>query len=302
MSPEKFQFSAISACPMCESGRERFIYMGHRLSRSQGFFPVRRQGDVKIDIKKCGACGLIFPDPMPLPPSPEMLYDVPAEEYWKKAQLQPAEGYFQGELSTLRKYLGNTSGKKALDIGSGMGFAASLMAGAGMDVRGIEPSASFSELSVRRDPGLADRITRATADTWEFPGMPFDFINFGAVLEHLPDPAGSLDRAVRHLSETGVIHIEVPHANWLVSRIARLQFRMRGTRWVMNLSPMHRPFHLYEFTPLSFRKYAASRGLRVRELHVFNTNSYLHPFIDFLIRPVMELTSTGIGLKVWISR
>lgn len=285
---------------MCGEGPEHFTFWGERLGKSQGWFPKKGAEDKCITIKRCSGCGLIFSDPMPLPSKASDLYDLAPEQYWEDRQLTAQPGYFEGEMITLRRFLGPLKDKTVLDIGSGLGFAMQVMEKAGMKVYGVEPSPSFRAACLKEHPAWKDSISTATATEYEFPGKKFNFINFGAVLEHLPDPGQAILHAFAHLNPGGVIHIEVPHADWLVSRLVRLQFRLRGTRWVMNLSPTHRPFHLFEFSKLSFRKHAEKHQYSIREMWVFNTNSYLPVLADMLIRPVMELSRTGIGLKVWL--
>ena len=55
----------------------------------------------------------------------------------------------------------------------------------------------------------------------------FDFISFGAVLEHLYDPDFAISRALQWLKPDGLIHLEVPSANWLVRRSVNAYFRLR---------------------------------------------------------------------------
>jgi 2-polyprenyl-3-methyl-5-hydroxy-6-metoxy-1,4-benzoquinol methylase len=43
-----------------------------------------------------------------------------------------------------------------------------------------------------------------------FPEAHFDFITFGAVLEHLYDPSMSIHKAMSWLKPSGIMHIEVP--------------------------------------------------------------------------------------------
>ena len=68
------------------------------------------------------------------------------------------------------------------------------------------------------------------------------------MLEHLQDPAAALTRALGWLAPSGLIHVEVPSAKWLLGRLLNLATRGLGMDYVTNLSPMHPPYHLYEFT------------------------------------------------------
>ncbi|MBK8291297.1 MAG: methyltransferase domain-containing protein [Flammeovirgaceae bacterium] len=52
-----------------------------------------------------------------------------------------------------------------------------------------------------------------------YPENSFDFISFGAVLEHVYSPADSILRTLRWLKPNGIIHIEVPSSDWLINKI-----------------------------------------------------------------------------------
>ncbi len=82
----------------------------------------------------------------------------------------------------------------------------------------------------------------------DFPARSFDFITFGAVLEHLYSPSLALSRALGWLRPGGIIQAEVPSSDHLLSKLLNFYFRLRGTNYVTHLSPMHPPFHLYEFS------------------------------------------------------
>lgn len=298
----KFIFLPVLSCAMCGAGKGYFKVLGKRLGRSQGYRPQTLPADTLIIVKQCRNCKLIFSDPMPVPEKIEQLYNVSPENYWSVHQINPDPGYFQGELNTLKSLLGTVRGKRVLDIGSGLGHAMRIMEEAGMEVWGLEPSAEFRDRCISRQPRWKDRILPDSIESFSPDGTAFDLVNFGAVLEHLRDPDAAISKAFSCLAPEGVIHIEVPNALWLVSRLARLQFRMRFLPWVINLSPMHTPYHLYEFSIRCFHENGKKNGYRVLQHNVFNTNSYLPSWMDTLIRPVMGVTGTGLVLKVWLGR
>src|SRR5206468_2481748 len=123
------------------------------------------------------------------------------------------------------------------------------------------PSEPFYERAIQNVP--PDRVQMATVEEAEFAPESFDFITFGAVLEHLYSPRQALDRAMGWLKPGGIIHAEVPSADYFIAKLFNAYFRLRGTNFVTHLSPMHAPFHLYEFTPKSFQRY------KMAELHHF---------------------------------
>ena len=108
-----------------------------------------------------------------------------------------------------------------------------------------------------------ERLKLGTIEELEYGENSFDFITFGAVVEHLYSPKYCIKKAMNWLKPGGVIHIEVPSSNWLISKYMNIYFRLRGTNYVTNLSPMHNPFHLYEFDIKSFQKLGEQIGYTI---------------------------------------
>jgi SAM-dependent methyltransferase len=148
-----------------------------------------------------------------------------------------------------------------------------------------------------------ERIRLAPLEEAVFEPDSFDFITFGAVLEHLPDPSAAIAKAMGWLRPGGVIQIEVPSAHHLIGRLINLYFRLAATTYVTNTSPMHSPFHLYEFTLDCFRKNGERLGYRVAEhlymvCGIFHFPRFLHP----LLRWWMARTDTGMQLTVYLRK
>lgn len=78
---------------------------------------------------------------------------------------------------------------------------------------------------------------------------------------------------------------------------------MRGTNYVTNISPMHSPFHLYEFDLTSFEKLAKKLGYKIINHHydvcsIEHVPKFLHP----IFRSYMNLTDTGMQLTVYLKK
>lgn len=87
----------------------------------------------------------------------------------------------------------------------------------------------------------------------------FDVITLNHVIEHLPDPVGTLRQLAGHLARGGFIHIRTPNAVSSLSR--RFGDHWRG--W-------ETPRHLHMSTPAALRLAAGAAGLSVRELLTSN--------------------------------
>lgn len=290
-----YEFRPIAACNMC--GSADFKLLGMRLSASQGLSPAKAEG-IAVPVKRCRSCGLIFADPLPVPDSLDDHYGLPAESYWSKdAHWHWTPAYFSQEIEDAKQLLDFKPGMIALDIGVGLGKAMRSLTHAGFDAWGIEPIPIFREKAIEKmglDPA---RVTHAAAETAEFDEASFDFITFGAVLEHLYDPAAALDRAMRWLKPGGIIQVEVPSSDWLMPRLINAFFRLRGTNYVTHISPMHPPFHLYEFTLRSFRRFNVARH-RYRVCTIPHVPRFLKP----PLRWYMARTERGMQLTVYLRK
>jgi 2-polyprenyl-3-methyl-5-hydroxy-6-metoxy-1,4-benzoquinol methylase len=291
-TPFTYRFSPVVCCDMC--GSRRFRLLGMRLNGRQGMQPKKAAG-IAVSVKQCRDCALIFADPQPVPETFADHYGMPPEDYWAASAFQPNDDYFADEIKTAQRLLLFRPGMKALDIGAGLGKAMQALTSAGFDTWGIEPSEPFYRRAIERVE--ADRLLLSTIEEADFEGEQFDFITFGAVLEHLYNPSAALDKAMKWLKPGGVIQAEVPNSHYLMSKIINSYFRARGTNYVTHISPMHPPFHLYEFSLRSFKKYKVAEQ-KFAVCTITGLPRTLHP----LLRWWMERTNTGMQLTVYLRR
>ena len=191
---------------------------------------------------------------------------------------------------------------KSLDVGAGLGKAMIYLASLGFDSYGFEPSRPFYERAITRTGISPDKFKFGAIENIEYDEKSFDFITFGAVLEHLYDPAGSITKAMKWLKPGGIIHFSVPSSDWLVARIVNFYHRLRGTDYVVNISPMHEPFHLYEFTPESFVEHAKKNNYELVHHEIAVCETHLPRVCDPLLKPVMTFTNTGMQIIGWLRK
>lgn len=301
MNPKTYQFAYSATCNMCGAGATLQKFFGRRLDQRQGYRPKRTPG-ISVSIFRCRSCGLIYPNPMPIPEKLEQHYDIPPEKYWNK---EHETDHFSRQIDSFKKLSQRAPEScSALDIGAGIGNSMIALARAGFDVYGIEPSPSFRRTAIERMGVSEMRLQMASVETANFAEDRFDFINFAAVLEHLTDPAAALEKAVRWLKrDRGLIYVEVPSSAFLLSRMVRWFYRFTGAGdYVINTCPMHAPFHLYEFGLESFLRHGMKSGYRVA-FHEF------HPIADYIphwakkpFNALMKWTRTGMQLAVWLRK
>lgn len=284
---------------MCGSGSHKV--MGKRLNGSQGRNPKNKIG-ITTTVLKCRKCKLIFSNPQPIPNNISDHYDVVPETYWNETYFQGLEDFFKSEIVILKQLLDFQPGMKSLDIGAGIGKAMSALQRAGFESYGFEPSEAFYERAVSKMGIQPERLKIGQIETVDYPENSFDFVSFGAVLEHLYDPSESIRNALKWLRPGGIIYIQVPSSNWLTSKFMNFYFKLIGTDYVSNISPMHEPYHLYEFGLKSFEEHARLNHYEIARSEYFVCQTFLPRFADPLIKPVMKWTNTGMQLCVWLRK
>jgi 2-polyprenyl-3-methyl-5-hydroxy-6-metoxy-1,4-benzoquinol methylase len=299
---KKYLFEEVTHCEMCGDPTDQHKVLGQRMNRSQGR-GVKSLSGISVSIKKCNNCGLIYSSPLPLPFDLQDHYGIPPESYWGPEYFQWDAECFAKEISTFKKLVGFKDGMKALDIGAGIGKAMISLKNAGFEPYGLEPSESFYERAITKmniDPA---HLKYGAIENLDYPQNEFDFISFGAVLEHVYHPAFCITRAMQWLKPGGLISIDVPSSRYLLSSLINLVYKMRGTNFVTNLSPMHEPFHMYEFSLESFQKLSQKAGFTI--VHHDYTVGDMKPIpksLRIFFRKYMKMTKRGMQLGVWLKK
>src|SRR4030067_1599986 len=160
----------------------------------------------------CENCGLVWVDPRPDDKEIEKFY---SEDYRKeyKGDLEPKMKHCYREihraiqrLERLAEYY--SPGDKILDVGAGAGFFAYVLRENNADVYGIEPNKGYAEFAQNK-LGLKTIQSGYLDDCNKF--NYYNIITINHVLEHLPNPLGSLNHMRDLLVENGKINIEVPN-------------------------------------------------------------------------------------------
>jgi len=301
MKTLKYSFGLVDSCNMCGAEESNFKILGKRLNQSQGFRPKRKIG-ISTTIAKCKNCGLIFSNPQPIPNDINNHYGTPPEDYWKDEYFVLDDNYFSPQIQRLKDLIDFKPGLKTLDIGAGLGKCMIALEKKGCEAYGFEPSEPFYQRAIQKMKISPDRLTLGSIEDANYPENYFDFITFGAVLEHLYDPSRSILKALQWLRPDGMIHVEVPSSDWLVNKLINFYYKLTGSDYVGNISPMHVPFHLYEFSSRSFHEHAKKHNYEIADYGYYVCETYMPKLIDFLIRPYMKKTNTGMQLEIWLRK
>ena len=299
---KKYSFIDIHSCEMCSSPSNDHKVMGMRLNKSQGINPKNKYG-IAVGVMKCSNCNLIYSSPQPIPSDIQDHYGTPPEEYWKEEYFKWTPQYFKQQIEFVKKIIVFEKGMKALDIGAGLGKAMLSLDHYGFEAHGLEPSIPFHERAINKMDIKPERLKLGTLEDLEYKENDFHFITFGAVVEHLYSPKSCIEKAMKWLKPGGIIQIEVPSSNWLISKYMNLFFRLRGTNYVTNLSPMHTPFHLYEFDLRSFQELGKEIGYTIVHSEFSVCEIYFIPkFLHPIFRWYMNKTNKGMQLTVYLKK
>jgi len=308
-----YDINEVNICAACSSTRRHHKFIGRRMNQSQGFSPRRKIG-LTVSVLRCSQCGLIFSAPQLKPLNINSHYDDPAdyfsteelvEDYFLNTNitLNPEELFDQWLKQDIKIPIHPFPGMKGLDIGVGHGKTFKWMESVGFETWGIEPSRSFYLRLVDGMRISPERLKNQTVEDASFPDCTFNYINFGAVLEHLYSPREALMRAAKWLSSDGVIHCEVPSANWLGSKVINGYYSLIGSQFTTHLSPLHAPFHLYEFTVEALACMGRAAGLEIYKLLIIPCGSdFVPPIFRSSVRYIMEKTKTGMQIEVFFKK
>lgn len=158
----------------------------------------------------CRDCGLVWSDPRPH--DADQYYREHYRVAYKSAYTPRMKHVFRAgkvalsRLAKMRTLL--SSPKTVLDVGSGGGEFAYLLASLGHCVTGIEPNRGYAEHAVTHY-GITSHIGLVQDSV--LPPDTFDVITIWHVLEHLENPRTVLKRLHSWLKPDGVLIVEVPN-------------------------------------------------------------------------------------------
>ena len=239
---------------------------------------------------------------MPMPSNIQDHYGVPPEDYWIEDYFKVSDDYFLTEIDRLKRMKLIEDGMKSLDIGAGLGKQMIALGKQGFDAYGIEASAPFYSQAIQKMGIDASKLQLCSLEEARFQDNTFDFISFGAVLEHLYNPSAAIRKALTWLKPSGLIHIEVPSADWLINKLLNMVYKVLFKDYVANLSPMHKPYHLHEFSLESFKMNAKLNGYVIKDYQYYVCDTFAPKILDPLLKLYMAKTGTGMQLCVWLEK
>jgi SAM-dependent methyltransferase len=286
-------------CPICVNSSAR--YMGRRGGSAH---PTGR-GEATC-IYRCTECGLIFPNPMPVPSAIDEHYDDP-ECYFSEHSLEGKTAGYSAVLDSFEQ-LGVRPGR-LLDVGAGRGEGLRAACERGWQAVGLEPSSKFAQ-AARLTSGA--EVVETPLEERPFPESSFDAVLLGAVLEHVFNPHILLAEIHRVLRPGGILWLDVPNEAGAFFVLGNIYHRARGRDWVVNLSPTFPPYHVFGFTPRSLQRLLKNTGFRVARLQTYATPGVisttsspvpqrLRPLVQWLLR-LGPVFGAGTYMDAWATK
>jgi len=233
-------------CPVCESRTFEPLYPGTVVDGAAGtshHFGSSRSDAGHLAIVRCERCGLVMSNPQDDGDTLAAVYAAQEDEVYERE----SENRRQSALRHLRLIGAHRPGPgRLLDVGCASGIFASTASEKGWTVTGIEPSDWMIARARARCPGATFIASRF--DDLAFPAGAFDVITLWDVLEHLPAPLKTLERAREWLAPDGLLVLSVPNAGSLCARLL-------GRRWVLLLRE-----HLWYFSPQTMAGLLSAAG------------------------------------------
>jgi len=199
---------------------------------------------------RCESCGFVFIDPVPTAAELEALYPESYNNFHAPQGVGAflLRRYHAHQAARCMRYL--HPGARFLEVGCGTGALLERLRGQGVDVRGIDLSPAACRLARAR--GLD--VFQGTVEDYETTER-FALIFLSHVIEHVPDPVGTIARLTSLLEPGGVIYLETPN-------VGALDARVWGQEWGL----IHYPRHLSLFDRVTIRRLLGSAGLEVLEV------------------------------------
>lgn len=235
-------------------------YVTCNLCGSDDYTVLFESGLAQINqIVKCNCCGLMYANPRAQEPDcvlieqydPNFVLSSLRDIYSQRTEKEALQ---VRDYETTKAYLSKHYPQKGklVEVGSGLGYLLNFFKQDGWDVLGAEPNVGMCkyaeiELGIKAIPTILEKA--------ELPDESADAVLMMHVIEHVPDPFGTLQEVYRILKPGGMLVLETP-------RYDTLMFKLLGKR-ERSLSCEG---HIYFFTTDTLKKMASKAGFTVQKV------------------------------------
>ncbi|MDO8536027.1 MAG: class I SAM-dependent methyltransferase [Candidatus Omnitrophota bacterium] len=254
-------------CNICGCESHQILYKSTNQSEDKSKYLITESLPEKPrQIVKCNECGLIYANYVKSPEELNLFYINMSDEDYKNEE--KGRRISAGKiLKRLKKF--NKTGR-ILDVGCATGFLLDEARKGGWEAHGVELSKWCVDYAKKI---LSLDIFCGELKDAHFKDGFFDAIVLNDVIEHLPDPKNALKEIRRLMKPDGIICINTPDIDSLVSRLLRARW------WGINQA------HLFYFTKETLFKMLNSAGFApfecIRHARTFSFNYWVFRFRNY---------------------
>jgi SAM-dependent methyltransferase len=255
---------------------------------------------------RCAGCHGVYQRPTLVPES-NLYTEFSEDEYFRLHESEQKVRAGESLAAFAESVLGRRGAM--LELGCGRGELLRGAANRGWTVRGIEMTEGYSRVAREKYGIVVESAPVKGADSLR---DSHDVILLAAILEHLYDPAETLQLVRDALRPGGLVFIDVPNECSLMTRVGNAYVRLQGRNWAVNLSPTFPPFHVVGFCPVSLRHLLDRIGLEVLSLELHRWNNALPMAKDFrsslerrgldAVLSLGKMVGMGAGITCWAIR
>lgn len=245
--------------------------------------PVCGKKEYKIKRKRqpyyfgyCSFCYLAYVKPLP----------VSSDFHVKVKSTKTADKYNRGSIENFDAFVAAAHIKapkmlqywtnliestpvRILDIGCGLGTYYFAFKNLGVEWEGIDINPQLVNFALQK------RVNIKLRDIMQMKGKGlYDVIFCSQVLEHILEPNRFMQKMRSLLSNWGIIHLDVPNHNSLISFYRKLNFLHSQYGF---LQPDH---HMIAYSKISLKKILLSNGFKICHLQTYSNN---HPLMGQLL-------------------
>jgi 2-polyprenyl-3-methyl-5-hydroxy-6-metoxy-1,4-benzoquinol methylase len=231
-------------------------------------------------VVRCDRCGLMSRDPLPTPADLGRMYDDPAyhaSAYFSDSRTAPGSRHPEIEIYDVAlERLGARHDLRAdprrptiLDVGCGNGAFLNRAAARGWTPTGVELSRDLAA-SARERYGL--EIVEGDFATAELPSGPYDAMTMWDFLEHVVDPAATLDRARDLLAPDGILVVFTIDSSSLFNSLGALAYHATLGACTRPSELLYDERHCFYFTSATLSRLLATSGFRTVHRRTFRAH------------------------------
>ncbi|MEM8946014.1 MAG: class I SAM-dependent methyltransferase [Planctomycetota bacterium] len=221
-----------------------------------------QDAEVSLGVVRCNSCQLVYTNPRLTRESTLQVYQHDTEHTISSNYCWSGDHTSARFAPLLRRLRAYAPAGRLLDVGCGSGDFLRVASTTGQwELTGIEP---VPDAAAEARQSCTATIHTSVLEEVSFEPRAFDVISMLGVLEHVHDPAETLQTAHKLLKPGGLLAIYVPNFSYLRFKDLGSICLLRTGRW----SDLHPQEHQFQFTQQTLKALLDSNGFDVLRIDV----------------------------------